>query len=156
MNKVFNQVGGLETISTTCTPLFSWNEARRLQLVHRQAPGLLLCSWPVWPEHTSSDIMGNTARAFTNLQFRFQGNFFIRSIAYPTNHVHKTRFVVLLWLILIDFTDILPDYFTSTRAIKPLSRAEKPSGPRLNIKTVLSTYGDFHVKDKTAVKTSYL
>ena len=24
-----------------------------------------------------------------------------------------------------------------------------PSGPRLNIKTVLSTYGDFHVKDKS-------
>ena len=32
----------------------------------------------------------------------------------------------------------------------------KQSGPRLNIKTVLSTYGDFHVKDKTAVRTSYL
>ena len=31
-----------------------------------------------------------------------------------------------------------------------------PSGPRLNIKTVLSTYGDFHVQDKTAVRTSYL
>ena len=30
------------------------------------------------------------------------------------------------------------------------------SGPHLNIKTVLSTYGDFHVKDKTAVRTSYL
>ena len=29
-------------------------------------------------------------------------------------------------------------------------------GPRLNIKTVLSTYGNFHVKDKTAVRTSYL
>ena len=29
-------------------------------------------------------------------------------------------------------------------------------GPRLNIKTVLSTNGDFHVKDKTAVRTSYL
>ena len=28
--------------------------------------------------------------------------------------------------------------------------------PCLNIKTVLSTYGDFHVKDKTAVRTSYL
>ena len=28
--------------------------------------------------------------------------------------------------------------------------------PRLNIKTVLSTYGDFHVKDKTAARTSYL
>ena len=26
------------------------------------------------------------------------------------------------------------------------------SGPRLNIKTVLSMYGDFHVKDKTAVR----
>ena len=25
----------------------------------------------------------------------------------------------------------------------------RPPGPRLNIKTVLSTYGDFHVKDKT-------
>ena len=35
--------------------------------------------------------------------------------------------------------------------------AERPTpGPRLNIKTVLSTYGDFHVKDKTAVRTSYL
>ena len=32
----------------------------------------------------------------------------------------------------------------------------KWTGPRLNIKTVLSTYGDFHVKDKTAVRTSYL
>ena len=32
----------------------------------------------------------------------------------------------------------------------------RSSGPRLNIKTVLSTYGDFHVKDKTAVRTSYL
>ena len=30
------------------------------------------------------------------------------------------------------------------------------AGTRLNIKTVLSTYGDFHVKDKTAVRTSYL
>ena len=30
------------------------------------------------------------------------------------------------------------------------------SGSRLNIKTVLSTYGNFHVKDKTAVRTSYL
>ena len=34
--------------------------------------------------------------------------------------------------------------------------AEEAAGPRLNIKTVLSTYGDFHVKDKTAVRTSYL
>ena len=33
---------------------------------------------------------------------------------------------------------------------------DKRSGPRLNIKTVLSTYGDFHVKDKTVVRTSYL
>ena len=35
-------------------------------------------------------------------------------------------------------------------------RIAKETGPRLNIKTVLSTYGDFHVKDKTAVRTSYL
>ena len=43
----------------------------------------------------------------------------------------------------------------------PSQRHRNPSidwtpGPRLNIKTVLSTYGDFHVKDKTAVRTSYL
>ena len=37
-----------------------------------------------------------------------------------------------------------------------LSRCGYTAGPRLNIKTVLSTYGDFHVKDKTAVRTSYL
>ena len=36
------------------------------------------------------------------------------------------------------------------------SSAEMKAGPRLNIKTVLSTYGDFHVKDKTAARTSYL
>ena len=30
------------------------------------------------------------------------------------------------------------------------------TGPHLNIKTVLSTYGDSHVKDKTAARTSYL
>ena len=35
-------------------------------------------------------------------------------------------------------------------------RIEFKTGPRLNIKTVLSTYGDFHVKDKTVVRTSYL
>ena len=34
--------------------------------------------------------------------------------------------------------------------------ALKKSGPHLNIKTVLAAYGDFHVKDKTAVRTSYL
>ena len=39
--------------------------------------------------------------------------------------------------------------------IIPIARW-RTSGPRLNIKTVLSTYGDFHVKDKTAVRTSYL
>ena len=34
--------------------------------------------------------------------------------------------------------------------------ANKEPGPHLNIKTVLSKYGDFHVKDKTAIRTSYL
>ena len=37
-----------------------------------------------------------------------------------------------------------------------IRHSDHSSGPRLNIKTVLSTYGDFHVKDKTAVRTSYL
>ena len=37
-----------------------------------------------------------------------------------------------------------------------LSSDSSTAGPRFNIKTVLSAYGDFHVKDKTAVRTSYL
>ena len=39
---------------------------------------------------------------------------------------------------------------------KERDEGKRTPGPRLNIKTVLSTYGDFHVKDKTAVRTSYL
>ena len=46
----------------------------------------------------------------------------------------------------------MPRCYANTWRI--LSTSE--SGPRLNIKTVLSTDGDFHVKDKTAVRTSYL
>ena len=40
--------------------------------------------------------------------------------------------------------------------VKLMSSDDLAPGPRLNIKTVLYTYGDFHVKDKTAVRTSYL
>ena len=43
--------------------------------------------------------------------------------------------------------------FTTISAVMTMNLT---TGPRLNIKTVLSTYGDFHVKDKTAVRTSYL
>ena len=43
-----------------------------------------------------------------------------------------------------------------TKTLKYYRTSDYTSGPRLNIKTVLSTYGDFHVKDKTAVRTSYL
>ena len=46
---------------------------------------------------------------------------------------------------------------TAPPTIVPLRTLQvRRSGPRLNIKTVLSTYGDFHVNDKTAVRTSYL
>ena len=46
--------------------------------------------------------------------------------------------------------------YRSHHTEKSHERLQKLPGPRLNIKTVLSTYGDFHVKDKTAVRTSYL
>ena len=39
---------------------------------------------------------------------------------------------------------------------KRVDKVGKTSGPRFNIKTVLSRYGDSYVKDKTAVRTSYL
>ena len=47
-------------------------------------------------------------------------------------------------------------HMTSCVDLIPLQLSQYAPGPRLNIKTVLSTYGDFHVKDKTAVRTSYL
>ena len=46
--------------------------------------------------------------------------------------------------------------YTVARSRQRWQHAPKTSGPCLNIKTVLSTYGDFYVKDKTAVRTSYL
>ena len=49
-----------------------------------------------------------------------------------------------------DFLPVQHQAITWTNADLLSNRA------RLNIKTVLFTYGDFHVKDKTAVRTSYL
>ena len=53
------------------------------------------------------------------------------------------RIIIMTWIIIYVYSS---GY---------MGRCPTP-GPRLNIKTVLSTYGDFHVKDKTAVRTSYL
>ena len=53
------------------------------------------------------------------------------------------------------FNSFFNNLFNLTRKASNVRTITSP-GPRLNIKTVLSTYGDFHVKDKTAVRTSYL
>ena len=50
-------------------------------------------------------------------------------------------------------TDSISQTPTASRYSKPSYPHITIPGPRLNIKTVLSTYGDFHVKDKTAVGT---
>ena len=49
-----------------------------------------------------------------------------------------------------------PEEFSLVIPTTPAKLCTMQYGPRLNTKTVLSTYGDFHVKDKTAVRTSYL
>ena len=54
---------------------------------------------------------------------------------------------------LVDTGNVRYDWYISDTL---LHHTTPQPGPRLNIKTVLSTYGDFHVKDKTAVRTSYL
>ena len=61
--------------------------------------------------------------------------------AIMTNKYNKRQ----LWQVMPSF-DFVPKAELESR----------DAGPRLNIKTVLSTYGDFHVKDKTAVRMSYL
>ena len=74
------------------------------------------------------------------------GNVFVLRILVLRQPIHsKSEMGLPCWVILQ--TDKLP----------PSSLVGFPTpGPRLNINTVLSTYGDFHVKDKTAVRTSYL
>ena len=63
---------------------------------------------------------------------------------FNTQYIHRA----LLWAVCNGFiVDQFPIFFRDV-SLAP--------GPRLNIKTVLSMYGDFHVKDKTAVRTSYL
>ena len=67
---------------------------------------------------------------------------------------------MLLWMVIVD---VLYSIGNSNKLF-PIRGAWRPfqyenafwPGSRLNIKTVLSTYGDFHVKDKTSVRTSYL
>ena len=63
-------------------------------------------------------------------------------------------------MFLVDSCDHLPilgqSYDCSSTSEAILKDMGILTGPRLNIKTVLSKYGDFHVKDKTAVRTSYL
>ena len=54
-----------------------------------------------------------------------------------------------MWIFMV----VVLQYWIACNCCK---RTNWSPGPRLNIKTVLSTYGDFHVKDKTAVRTSYL
>ena len=60
----------------------------------------------------------------------------------------------ICWLLHINISSMA--ILSTWSAIMRTRISEVDSGPRLNIKTVLSTYGDFHVKDKTAVRTSYL
>ena len=70
--------------------------------------------------------------------------------------------MVAMWVIFNPFhakARAMPGKFGKSMAAiekAPYVTGASPPGPRLNIKTVLSTYGDFHVKDKTAVRTSYL
>ena len=70
-------------------------------------------------------------------------------------HLCTTIFIVIaahtFWC-----TVLLPQVSSLYTCLVSLHVVHSQSGPRLNIKTVLSTYGDFHVKDKTAVRTSYL
>ena len=61
----------------------------------------------------------------------------------------------------IEILHVHPPYDTFARNVQfrepnNNTASKQLTGPRLNIKTVLCTYGDFHVKDKTAVRTSYL
>ena len=88
------------------------------------------------------------------------------------NFTHDLCFIVFRWgLVSFNFIRILQGTSVSTgdsqqilnvtgllehRHISSCALRGWLPGPRLNIKTVLSMYGDFHVKDKTAVRTSYL
>ena len=57
----------------------------------------------------------------------------------------------------VKWTHSLKDRGKPILAVNVVMNVTKtPPGPRLNIKDRLSRYGDSHVKDKTAGRTSYL
>ena len=65
-------------------------------------------------------------------------------------------YVALMHWLLGDVVVVFKQVIFKHKMQMQFMRISHETGPRLNIKTVLSTYGDFHVKDKTAVRTSYL
>ena len=64
--------------------------------------------------------------------------------------------MILFAIMSMGYKLISAKVYEAAFALGDLMKADDRSGPRLNIKTVLSAYGVFHVKDKTAVRTSYL
>ena len=78
----------------------------------------------------------------------------IPTISYPQPLFFQKQSLTVWILTQIRWQRLLI-YWLAVGWISSVSGSWLP-GPRLNIKTVLSTYGDFHVKDKTAARTSYL
>ena len=74
-------------------------------------------------------------------------------------HYRVKNITVVIFQELLPLDTVHPENMHTARTVCMFvlfSYQPNISGPRLNIKTVLSTYGDFHVKDRTAVRTSYL
>ena len=102
----------------------------------------------------------------TKIKIAFQIEHKIHRIFQKTENRSNNYQIVIQWSPttmkwIIGSTKLLPKAHDLPREMPPpsSSRQDIPftrPGPRLNIKTVLSTYGNFHVKDKTAVRTSYV
>ena len=123
---------------------FNWPRSVKCEAGFPNPGGLLIGPNQLWCVNDSPHCRELSIFHISNklctcvIRFCFDANHLYRHPSYAIeNASHITG--PLCW----DWTGVFPSQ-------------GKWSGPRLNIKTVLSTYGDFHVKDKTAVRTSYL
>ena len=111
----------------------------------------------------SSSRMGNSRRRVTSavllpVSIRLIVIMF-KSATYTPLQINSDIYLVIgdcIQMILIATNHFSCIYWQQSFTCIMTFLAVSDPGPRLNIKTVLSTYGDFHVKDKTAVRTSYL
>ena len=112
----------------------------------------------IWWRHHGSMVIASSMRrkdsSYGLTFYTYRNGYWGRLMLLKMNRWVFPRNSQLSWITYIWWSFITKNMYHFSSKVDIDSNTN--AGPRLNIKTVLSTYGDFHVKDKTAVRTSYL